>query len=74
MLCSCSYISVFSEHFVSDRGSVGVFFAKNRLSWVCCYTQLIYPQLLCGLKFRVLFVNHVPQMQSTLFIVKHRSI
>lgn len=74
MLCS-SYISLLSEHFISDRGSVGgFFFAKNRLSWVCCYTQLIYPQLLCGLKFRVVFINHVPQMRLRLFMVKHRSI
>lgn len=72
MLCSCSYVSSFSENFISDRASVGVFSAKNRLSWVCCYAELlIYPQLLCGLKFRVLFINHVPQMWSTLFIVKH---
>lgn len=63
MLCSCSYVSLFPENFISDRASVGVLSAKNRLSWVCCFTEiLIYPQLLCGLKFRVLFINHVPQM------------
>lgn len=65
-------VSLSSENFTSDGVSVGGFSAQSRLSWVCCYAELlIYPQLRCGLQFRVLLVNHAPQMGSTLFIVKH---